>query len=535
MIPPRHANTRVLIVDDRREIHDEFAEMLRRPASPVEFELLHATNGERACNVIRRGREWDQPIAVVFIDVGMPAAVDAIEPVRCVRRADRDVQIVIITAYAGRLPRAIVHGAELPQKLLYVRRPFVREEVQQLALCLVDKWNVERELVERESAERDSAERESAQQPRRLHAGHRRPRAVPGGTGELIGIQEESRDPSVATDADRAAGGGHRPLITEGTRGRAEMVGTSPAMRQVCNLLNRAAEADITVLLRGESGTGKELGARSLHLLGPRRGQPFVVVDCTAIPEALVESELFGHELGAFTGAATRRIGAFERADRGTILLDEIGEMPYALQSKLLRVLQERRIQRVGGDATIRVDIRVVAATNKDLEHAVDAGEFRADLFYRIAAFPIVIPPLRERREDLPLLARHFLSRHAARAGKSITDISTAAMLILLRYDWPGNVRELENAIERAVLLEQETVLQASSLPPRLTPIVAPGGGRPAPAYVPTLEEVERQALVHALEVAGYHVERAAARLGVSRATLYRKLKKHGLATFKAG
>jgi len=282
------------------------------------------------------------------------------------------------------------------------------------------------------------------------------------------------------------------------------------------------------VLIRGESGTGKELVAKSVHLNGPRKQGPFVALNCAAIPETLIESELFGHERGAFTGATEQRRGAFECSSGGTILLDEIGDMPYALQGKLLRVLQEREIQRVGGTASIPVDIRVMTATNKDLELLVRKGEFRQDLFYRVAAFPIEIPPLRERREDIPLLARHFLDKHAQRAGKSINGISTAALRLLLQYDWPGNVRELENAIERAVLLETDAVLQADSLPFQLSSVVTAGSNR-SPSEVLPLAEVERQTLVHALEAADNNVTQAAQALGINRSTLHRKLKKYDL------
>ena len=309
----------------------------------------------------------------------------------------------------------------------------------------------------------------------------------------------------------------------------AGMAGSSPAMQQVYTLTKQAAEGDLVVLLRGESGTGKELVARSFHLNSRRKDGPFVVVDCAATPETLIESELFGHERGAFTGATTQRIGAFERADGGTVFLGEIGDLPYPLQSKLLRVLQEREIQRIGGGASISVDIRVISATNQDLERAAQEGEFRADLFYRIAAFPIVIPPLRERREDIPLLARRFLDQHAAQAGKSIGGISTAALRLLLQHDWPGNVRELENAIGRAVLLETGGVLRAGSLPPGLSPILIPPDSHAAPAAVLQLADVERHALAHALEVTDRNVSRAARALGIHRSTLHRKLRKYGL------
>ena len=315
----------------------------------------------------------------------------------------------------------------------------------------------------------------------------------------------------------------------ETTTSFAGMVGNSPAMRQVYALMKQAVEGDIAVLIRGESGTGKELVAKSFHLNSPRRQGPFVAVNCAAIPGTLIESELFGHERGSFTGATEQRTGAFERAHGGTILLDEIGDMPYDLQGKLLRVLQEREIQRVGASAPTPVDIRVVTATNKDLEHAVEAGEFRQDLFYRVAAFPIAVPPLRERREDIPLLTRHFLDKHAARAGKSIEGPSTAALRLLLQYDWPGNVRELENAIERAVLLETGPVLQAANLPPRMSPVLSEASGSPSPSGVLPLAEVERQALTQALEVADNNVTQAARALGINRSTLHRKLKKYDL------
>ena len=293
--------------------------------------------------------------------------------------------------------------------------------------------------------------------------------------------------------------------------------------------MKQAAESDITVLIQGESGTGKELVAKSFHFNSLRKKGSFQAVNCAAIPEALIESELFGHEEGAFTGATKRRIGIFERASGGTVFLDEIGDMDLALQAKLLRVLQEREIQRVGTTTPIPVDIRLVAATNKDLEAAVKNGRFREDLFYRISVFPIAIPPLRDRREDIPLLAKHFLEKHTKRSGKSISGVSTATLRLLLQYDWPGNVRELENAIERAVLLETDDVLQVKNMPPQLSPIVDSGKGGAPPASILPLAEVERQALVNALEASDNNVTEAARALGLGRATMYRKLKKYNL------
>ena len=307
------------------------------------------------------------------------------------------------------------------------------------------------------------------------------------------------------------------------------LIGTSSVMQNIYKLMQQAAESDITVLIRGKSGTGKELVANSLHTNSPRKDEPFVALDCAAIPETLIESELFGHERGAFTGATTQRIGAFERANGGTLFLDEIGDMPYILQGKLLRVLQERKVQRVGGTTSIPIDIRVITATNKDLEHSVNVGKFREDLFYRIAAFPITIPPLRERREDIPLLAKHFLEKYTAQAGKSINDISPLALQLLLQYDWPGNVRELENAIARAVLLETTGVLQAGNLPSQLSPVIALESDLATPMAILPLAEIERQTLIHALEATGNNMTQTAQALGIGRVTLYRKLKKYNI------
>ncbi len=312
-----------------------------------------------------------------------------------------------------------------------------------------------------------------------------------------------------------------------------EIVGNSQNMQRVFALMQRAAESDIAVLISGESGTGKELVARAIHFNSPRKASPFIEVNCAAIPETLIESELFGHERGAFTGATTKRIGKFECANRGTIFLDEIGDMQLALQAKLLRVLQERRIQRVGGTTDIPIDIRVLTATNQNLQAAVEAGTFREDLFYRIAAFPIVVPPLRDRREDIPLLANHFLKKYAEKVTKSITAISADALRLLMQYDFPGNVRELENIIERAVLLETTELLQVSNLPPQ---ILSMGSSEPILFFpdsteILPFEEVERQTLAHALKVMDNNVAKTAQALKMARSTLYRKLKLYQLPT----
>ena len=324
---------------------------------------------------------------------------------------------------------------------------------------------------------------------------------------DVIGELYVYRDVSKMLEAERMRAEVIRLRgVLDTTYSFAGLVGSSPGMRHVYTLMKPAIEGDITVLIRGESGTGKELIAKSLHFNSARKNGPYLVVNCAAVPEALIESELFGHEQGAFTGATRRRIGTFERAAGGTILLDEIGDMQLALQAKLLRVLQEREIQRVGGTASIPVDARVIAATNKDLEAALRAGWFRDDLYYRLAGFPIVIPPLRERREDIPLLTRHLLHKHAQRMDKPISGVSPAALWLLEQYEWPGNVRELENVIARAVLLETSGVLQADSLPSNLWPAPAadaPPGVRPDPIL--PLAETERRALKQALQESAHN------------------------------
>jgi Nif-specific regulatory protein len=242
------------------------------------------------------------------------------------------------------------------------------------------------------------------------------------------------------------------------------IIGKSPSMRRVFDLIEQVAETDATVLIQGETGTGKELVAKAIHYNSSRRNQPFIGVNCAALSETLLESELFGHEKGAFTGAIKQKLGRFDLANRGTLFLDEIGDIPLSTQAKLLRVLQERQFERVGGTETIRVDIRLISASNSDLSEAIRQGRFREDLYYRLNVVPIQLPPLRERREDIPLLAAHFVQRYAGEMGKRVEGIAPSAMDVLLRYHWPGNVRELENLIERAVVLCQEAQISVKHL-----------------------------------------------------------------------
>jgi len=303
------------------------------------------------------------------------------------------------------------------------------------------------------------------------------------------------------------------------------MIGSSPAMREVVQLLGRIASVDASVLLSGESGTGKELAARALHERSPRRAGPFVAINCAAIPDTLLESELFGHAKGAFTDARTERAGLFERAKGGTIFLDEIGELQLSLQPKLLRALQERVVRPVGSDREIPIDLRLVAATNTDLGSAVEKRKFRADLFYRVNVIEVRLPPLRERGRDVLLLAQHFIAQLARKMGREGVGLSAACAAKLLAYSWPGNVRELANVIERALALTRSSCLEVQDLPPHVRDAEGRGpdpGPPPTDALVP-LEEIERRYILRVLDATGGNKTLAAQILGVHRRTLYRK------------
>jgi DNA-binding NtrC family response regulator len=327
-------------------------------------------------------------------------------------------------------------------------------------------------------------------------------------------------------------------------RGSGDLLGASDSMRRVYDLINKVSATDVTVLIHGESGTGKELVARAIHESSAhRRSGAFVAMNCAALPSELIESELFGHEKGAFTGAAVQRKGKFELADGGTILLDEIGDMSPVTQAKLLRVLEERRVERLGGTRPIPVDVRVISATNRDLEAAVSDGKFRADLYYRLRVVQIDLPPLRERRDDIPLLAAHFLGAYADRYGLVSREISREAMARLVAWSWPGNVRELRNVIERSAVLAESPTLEAADLPPELraprVEIVRAGStatDQASPLNVPYLadfrearREFERAYLERCLVETGGNVTRAAERVGMHRQSLQQKLKDLGL------
>ena len=309
-----------------------------------------------------------------------------------------------------------------------------------------------------------------------------------------------------------------------------QIVYRSPKMEALINMAGRVAPSRATILIQGESGTGKELLARLIHQLSPRSGRVMLAVNCGALHENLLESELFGHEKGAFTGASARRIGRFEEADGSTLFLDEIGELSAAVQVKLLRFLQEREFQRLGGNQTLRADVRIISATNRDLDARVKAGAFREDLYYRLKVVTIDLPPLRERKEDIPPLIDHFLRKYAKENGKVIKGISSEARDLLIKYDYPGNVRELENILERAVVIGRDEIISVEYLPFLEDSLTAAEEGKKAEGLLRgTMEEMERKMIVEAMEKAGDHQTKAAEILGISERMLRYKLKKYGL------
>ena len=321
------------------------------------------------------------------------------------------------------------------------------------------------------------------------------------------------------------------------------IIGASPSINRIYNLISKVSNADSTVLLLGESGTGKELVAKTIHYCGNRADKPFVPVNCGAIPAELLESELFGHEKGAFTGAIASRTGRFELADGGTIFLDEIGEMPAILQVKLLRVLQERSFERIGGTRTVDVDVRVISATNQNLEESVKAGRFREDLYYRINVIPVEIPPLRSRIDDLPLLCEFFINKHSRRLSRKALRISDEAMSVFSSYGWPGNVRELENTLERLLVLKDDHLVTPHDLSEKMTGKSIPelpgieqlGDDPDANPFVQGIDlncalmEYEKKLLLHALHLHDSVKSQAAKYLNINRTTLIEKMKRLGL------
>lgn len=339
----------------------------------------------------------------------------------------------------------------------------------------------------------------------------------PVDTSLLLNVIKEALDKSIKRDE-----------LIDKTSPFSEIIGRSKAMQEVFYVMQMVAESNANVLITGESGTGKELVARAIHKNSLRKSKPFVIVDCTTIPENLLESELFGYEKGAFTGAVERKIGLIELANEGTVFLDEIGELPLSLQKKFLRFIQEREIQRIGSTQRIKVDVRVISATNRDLEKLVKEGSFREDLYWRLNVVRINLPPLRDRKDDIPLLVNHFLNKFSKENNKPIPQLEPEVMDALLNYDWPGNIRELANVIERAVVLSPSGLISIKHLPRRI---------QENTKWITTKEntlnllEVEKSLILKALNSTGWNQTKAAEILGISRKQLRTKMKHHGLLT----
>jgi DNA-binding NtrC family response regulator len=446
-------------------------ELLDQELGAAGYRVVRASSGEEAL-----ARATRAPPDLVLLDVRMPG-LDGFETCRRLKASEvtRGIPVIVLTALTETLEkvRAFREGA-----VDYVTKPFEPEEL----LARVGTHIALRREIE----------------------AHRRSRAT------LSLWVEETRP-------------GHDALL-----------GESPALQRVREHIAQVGPTDSTVLVQGETGTGKELVARAIHARSARRERPLIKLNCAALPRELVESELFGHERGAFTGATQQRQGRFELADGGTLFLDEVGELPLEAQAKLLRVLQEREFERIGGTRSLRVDVRVVAATNRDLQAEVDAGRFRADLYFRLAVFPIALPPLRERREDIPLLLQHFAVRTARRLGRAVEGLAPTFVERARAYGWPGNIRELENLVERALILSRGGILDGSDLiqshgRPASEPLVP---GRPLAGLNGTLTEIERSHIRRVLESSGWRIEGedgAASKLGLNPSTLRGRMRKLGL------
>jgi two-component system response regulator HydG len=449
--------------------HDAVRDGMAIALSRLGHEVVAVRGGAEAIAAYRK-----KPADVVVTDLRM-APVDGIEVVRRLRELDPESTVIVISAH-GTIPTAV--EAMRAGAIDFIEKPFSPD---------VLRARVEKGI-------------EIARERR----GARTARA---------------RADAFAEDQLRA----HDPT---------GLIGSSDAMRRIHDHIRKVAASDATVLVLGESGTGKELVARAIHDGGPRRDKPFVSVSCAALPEGLLESELFGHEKGAFTGAVRRKLGRFELAHEGTLFLDEIGEIPPAIQVKLLRVLQERRFERVGGEETLEVDVRVVSATNRDLAAAVKAGRFREDLYYRLNVVPVVLPPLRERPGDVEELARFFLARSAPRIGRAVTGFAPEALELLRRHRWPGNVRELENVVDQALVFAERELVGPEDLPeglrgaPPLPVLPVPTGDR---SLTDVLEDLERGLILAAYEKARGVKAETARLLGIKTSALYYKLEKYGI------
>jgi len=512
------AKRKILVVDDEPDNLDLFVRSLRACG-----QLKTATSGNEALEILRKDE-----YAVIITDHAMPG-LTGVELLERAARLCPATERILVSGYGDVdtltdainrghvshfLPKPINPGAlrELVRGVLRTS-PTVNDRV--LVLASDDQaQRVSTALTEAGLAVAVSNDFSGAARP------------------ENIVVWKAHVSATVMDQVRRTLQNAEHSRRNRGQEGLAELVGNSAVMRQVYERIEQVAASDASILVRGETGTGKEMVARVAHSLSPRHDKPFVGVNCAALPESLVESELFGHERGSFTGAHARKLGRFERADGGTLFIDEVGNMPATVQIKLLRALQERAFERVGGSVTLHVDIRLIAATNHDLEQAMEAGDFREDLFYRLNVVPIHIPPLRERADDIPLLADHFLPVFMRRLGKEGIRLSEGMSRRLQEYDWPGNVRELMNVIERAVALTPSgTVcdmkeIQVRGPRQRLVTMVPE---RPEASLREMVGEFERRIIAQSLEHHGGNRSRAARELGITRQGLSIKIKKYGL------
>jgi Nif-specific regulatory protein len=480
----------VLVVDDEQDNLDAF-----RFNFGKSFRLLYASSGEQALELAR-----EHDVAAVVTDQRMPR-MTGLELLRAVRDGRPDAIGIIVTAFTD--VEVLIEAINLGRIYRYVTKPWDSKEMRGILTQAIERFHLGREN-----------------------------RRLSEQLAEYAGM--------LASEAHGAFDFG-------------AIVGDSPALREVLARVEQVAQTTATVLLRGETGTGKEMVARAIHINSAREAKPFIKVNCAALATGVLESELFGHEKGSFTGAVGRRPGRFELADGGTLFLDEIGDVPTDVQVKLLRVLQEREFERVGGTETVKVDVRVVSATHRDLERQISDGSFREDLYYRLNVFPITLPPLRDRAADITLLGEHFVQKYARAFGKTVRGLDGSAIQALAGYTWPGNVRELENVIERALILTRGPDVTASDLEftkrsgaiPAIPAAVTFGGvsagaagtsgtaaggaperGRPLQER---LSEQERQEIVAAIDQSQGNIAHAARRLGINRSTLYYRLRKHGL------
>ncbi len=468
----------MLVVDDERDNLDAFRFNYRKS-----FKVLTAESGEEALELLKQN-----DVAVLVSDQRMPR-MTGLELLKHARQAHPETIGIILTAYTD--IEVLVEAINLGDVYRYVTKPWDAKELRGILIQAIEKFHLRRE------------NRRLTDQLKQ-YAGY---------------LQSEAH----------------------GQYDFGAIIGDATTLKEVLRKIEQVAPTASTVLVRGETGTGKELVARAIHINSQRESKPFVRVNCAALAPGILESELFGHEKGAFTGAIARRAGRFELADGGTLFLDEVGDLPSDVQVKLLRVLQEREFERVGGTETLRCDVRVVSATNRDLEAMVQRGQFREDLYYRLNVFPIDLPPLRSRQSDIPLLAEHFALKFARRAGRPAVQLDASAIDRLKEYPWPGNVRELENVMERAIIVMRGSTLTGGDLDfgrRSATLPAAPDAPRPSDpppsggADVPLqkrLHEQERAEIIAAIERSSGNIAMAARALGINRSTLYYRLRKHDL------